>query len=542
MSDDGHATLADHKDRRVNETSPAVAQGGLARGILQRGHEWKMRVLFCLLYALLSFIDAFLYILGDMVMINTQIPNSILFIKSVLVLPVTLFFVAAVQKGLGLLGQPRMFELTLVVLAVFFLSFGFVVWPHSSSLQMDFFWSRDMFSDGKMKTRRLDFLFPVALVVNEWVSTVLYIVAELWGSLILSFMFFSRVTHQCTEDQLKRFIPVLCLISGFVLLFSGLTTKRLNKYRDMASYSRREAMFSGVFLVTSILTLLAAATSLFIDKTIPAGGPTRTGNSIERRGGLKMGFLESFRTIRRSRLLMALTNTIIAYAASSNILEATYRGGIVLGAEVLSLSKDSYMNRLNSLAQIIVSIFLIVIFFRPATHVIEKRGWLAVAIVAPAVTIVSLLLFFPMVMLNNTALSGDGPAFLRTLGGRLVGRYVLENYIGMAATSVMRVSKYCFFDIAKEVVSIRIDAEHRQLFRGIYDGVGMNIGKAIGSVYCAFSAVLFDSRDVRNAAAVSAVFVGVLCLLWIWSVSYLNRKYKESTEQNKFIDIDLVKS
>ncbi|ADM12364.1 ATP/ADP translocase [Encephalitozoon intestinalis ATCC 50506] len=496
-------------------------------------NDTKATLLFSLLYALLSYIDAFLYILGDMVMMNTQIPSSILFIKSVLVLPVTFFFIVIVQKGLKFLSQPRILEVVLIILSVFFLLFGLVIWPCSKKLQPDFFWSRDIFSDGKMKIRHLDFFFPIFLVFNEWASTVLYLVAELWGSLIISFMFFSRAIHQSTEAQLKKFLPVVSLISGMVLLSSGLLTRSLNSYRDTLPYSKKESLFSQVFVVTSILTAVSAITSYFTDKFTPKDD--REYGSKKEYKDHKMGFTKSLRIMRKSRFLMAMTESVIATSVCSNIFEATYRGGVVLGAVQASLSGSSYINKLNAMAQIITSAFLIVMFFRPATHLIERKGWFLVAITAPAIAIITLVLFFPMVFFNN--ISEDEVITPRE---GYLGSFVLENYTGMFLNTIIKISKYCFFDVAKEAASIRVPPSHRHSFRGIHDGLGINIGKTIGSVYCTLITVVFDVRDVRNMVSISTVFVGIFCIMWVRSVLYINKKYKESIEKNDFINVELT--
>lgn len=493
----------------------------------------KANLLFNLLYALLSLVDAFLYILGDMVIMNTQIPSSILFIKSVLVLPVTFFFIAVVQRGLKFLSQPRMLEAILIVSSVFFLFFGFVIWPYSKRLQPDSFWSRDIFGDGKMNSRHLDFFFPIFLVFNEWISTVLYLVAELWGSLIISFMFFSRVVHQSTEAQLKKFLPTLSLISGVVLLSSGLLTRTLNSHRDALPYHEKEALFSQVFVVTSVITLASAATSFLADRFAPKEDLRRAGKKEHK--AQKMGFAKSLKVMQKSKFLMAMTGTVVASSVCSGIFEATYRGGIVLGAVQASASKPSYMNKLNAMAQIITSAFLLVMFFKPAVHLIEKKGWILVAMVGPIVAIVSLVLFFPMVFLNNIA---EGDLIAPSPGS--IGRFVLENYTGMFMTSIIRISKYCFFDIAKEAACIRISPVHRQVFRGIHDGLGINIGKTIGSVYCTAVTVLFDVRDVRNTVTISTVFVGMFCIAWIKSIFYINKKYKAAIERNGFIDVEMA--
>ncbi|AFN83847.1 ATP/ADP translocase [Encephalitozoon romaleae SJ-2008] len=534
MSENEHTDAVERRDKQFEkEGHSACIHTRIIKKLESINSDTKSTLLFGLLYALLSYIDAFLYILGDMVMMSSQIPSSILFIKSVLVLPVTFFFIVIVQKGLKFLSQPRMLEVILIISSMFFLFFGFVVWPYRGRLQQDFFWSRDIFSDGKMKVRHLDFFFPIFLVFNEWSSTILYLVAELWGSLIISFMFFSRAIHQCTEAQVKKFLPTVSLISGIVMLSSGLLTKNLNSYRDGLPYHKKERLFSYVFVATSMLTVITAMASFFVDRTIPKEDSEYESKKVQK--ARKMGFVKSLRIMRRSRFLMAMTEAVVAASVCSNIFEATYRGGIILGAAQASSPRSSYMNKLNAMTQIITSVFLLVMFFKPATHLIERRGWLLVAIVAPAVAIITLLLFFPMVFFNNIT---EDDQILPTEGH--MGRFVLENYAGMFLTTIIRISKYCFFDVAKEAASIRVSPIHRHSFRGIHDGLGINIGKTIGSVYCTLITVVFDVRDVRNMVSISTVFVGVFCVIWIRSVFYISKKYKESIEKNDFINVELA--
>ncbi|KAM0672908.1 ATP/ADP translocase [Ordospora colligata] len=505
------------------ERKTQYKQQNVQPGLRRPSQDLVVCIMFGLLFALLSYIDVFLHILGDMVVMKTQIPSSILFIKSVLVVPVSFFFIDVVQRKLKTLGPSRMFEIILLCSSAFLLLFGTVIWPNSKALQIDFFWSRDIFSEGKMNSRRLDFLFPTFLVFNEWISSVLYLISELWGSLIVSFMFFSRLTHQCTESQLKRFFPMLSLISGVAMLSSGLLIRNLNKHRDGLCFDDKETMFSRVFVVASILGLVTTGMSFFTDRFL-----TKQQSSMKDVAHIdqKMTLSMSLKLMQKSKLLAAMTTIVIMSSVCSGVVEATYRGGITLGAAQASTTIPSYVNRLNALAQIITSIFLLVIFFKPAGQFIDKKGWLPVAIVAPAMVVISLLVFFPIVFVN--------------LRKEEIARFVLENYIGMVVVSLIRISKYCFFDISKEAVSIRIDPMHRQMFRGIHDGLGINVGKTIGSLYCTIVTMIFDVREIRSMALISSVFIAGLCIVWIRSILCINRSYKESIVRNGFADVGAI--
>ncbi|KAH9411501.1 TLC ATP/ADP transporter [Ordospora pajunii] len=491
------------------------AHQNILPGLISQKRDLAVCIMFGLLFALLSYIDVFLHILGDIAVMKTQIPSSILFIKSVLVVPASFFFIDVVQRKLKILGSSRMLEIILLCSSAFVLLFGTVIWPNSKALQIDFFWSRDIFSEGKMNSRQLDFLFPTLLVFNEWTSSVLYLISELWGSLIVSFMFFSRLTHQCTEAQLKRFFPMLSLISGAVMLSSGLIIRNLNSYRDTLCFDGKEAMFSNVFVVASILGLVTTGVSFFTDRFL-----TKQQSSMKGviHGNENITLSKSLKLMQKSKLLASMTTIVIMSSVCSSVVEATYRGGIALGAAQASETISSYVTSLNYSAQIITSILLLVIFFKPAGQFIDRKGWLPVAIVAPAMVVISLMIFFPIVFLN--------------LRREEVARFILENHIGMVVVSLMRISKYCFFDISKEAVSIRIDPMHRQMFRGIHDGLGLNVGKTIGSLYCTIMTMIFDVRDIRSMALISSVLIAGLCIVWIRSILCIKR--------NSFADVGAI--
>lgn len=109
-----------------------------------------------------------------------------------------------------------------------------------------------------------------------------------------------------------------------------------------------------------------------------------------------------------------------------------------------------------------------------------------------------------------------------------------ENVAGIFAVSGMKILKYSFVDIAKEIFSMRIDPSVRLFYKGIYDGIAGKLGKSCGSVFALCEEkILRNKGDNRKVALVNIGFSGLLIATWAFVVFNAAFIYNKSVKQNK---------
>jgi ATP:ADP antiporter, AAA family len=510
------------------------------RRIVITDAEWSCVVLMGALFFLITFIHTVFSNLRDMTIMGRQVPMSILFIKSILLLPCSLFFVGLIQKGLTMYSVSRIFDMTFLAFSAFYLAFGLLLWPWKEALQPDFFSPRDLFADGKMEMVNLNFLYPVFLMVTEWVTSLLFIFSELWGALVVSYLFNIFVNNISTREQSRRFIPFYMLLNGFSIAISGMMTILLDRYREDLKYEHKDVGFKAVIFFFTSLIFLSLYVKKCLERRLKGSSAFHSTLSKPAKAGKpKLKFSEEMKMLLRSRLLLAISCTILFYGISSTLIEGTFKGGLGATARYTNKSKEKYSNLYNGCEQIIISTSLIMIVNTPFPALTRNRGWGYIASIPVAVTILSIFFVF-LTAFYNVAAYGEGNLVFKSLFTDSEPRFRLENILGLLAFSSVKLSKYISLDVTKEAISMQIDPEERAKYKAVYDGLCGKMGKSLGAILCTTMTTLFDTSEFRKVAPFSAFIVALISVAWMKTILYLQNKYSESIERNTHINVDIV--
>lgn len=509
---------------------------GFFRHIRIAENEWPRVLHMSSLFGLLTLVHNTMGNLKDMVLMGRQGPMSMFLIKSIFLPPCSLFLVWLIQIGLGMFSPSRMFDITIVVFALCYSVFGLVLWPCKAYIQKDFCWARDIFCDGKMQTIRLQFTYPLFLVFNEWTSSFLFLCSEMWGALVVSYFFNVFTNETSTRRQSQRYISVYTIFNAFSILGSSLTTLVFNEWRNSVTFEQKEL---GLRILVMLLVFVIAGTLTYkkhIEKNV-LPNPIFLNESTKKARVKSETTLGQDKSIMKSKLLIAISSNILFYGISSTLIEATFKSGLAAGAKYTNSSRETYSNFYNSAEQFITSISSLIIVNTPFPLLVRKGRWGYVASLPILGVMLSFLSVFPMAF-YNLASDQDGNVFFRSIFRETKPNFFLENNLGLASTAFLKVGKYLGSDITKEAISMQIDPIYRAKYKAIYDGLCGKLGKSIGSILCMIMSAIWDVYDIRKLALVSGIVVAIICVFWICSVIYLNRKYQSAIDSNSYIDID----
>ncbi|EQB60147.1 atp adp translocase [Vairimorpha apis BRL 01] len=475
----------------------------------------------------------------DSAVLGKQHPTSIMFLKFFIILPLSVISVGLIQKYLEKYPFTVIFNFMLIFFAVSFIILGIVILPFSSYIQVGKFWARDLFADDKFKACGLDFLFAFALVFNEWTSSLLYVLSEMFGSLILSYFFMTFANSLTTPDQSGRFVPLFYIFANIALFSSGLLCKCVDGFRSGMSYEESEKIFNIFFVISGILTFTIFGLKWYLEKYVTIKKLFIEKQVKEKKKKVKSTFSEGLIEMSKSRLLFFISLITLFYAASTNIIESSYKAALTYGADIKDEAKGEYARNLNSWEQIAVALAVIVILLTPFPKLIKTKGWVYVAMVSPLLTLFSTLGTLILAWYNYPITNKESSIFLDRFTAKDNSKVVLENIIGIISVALMKIHKYAAFDITKEALAMRIDESKRAQYKSIFDGIFGKLGKSIGSIYAIVMLGILNGRDIRKAAPISFVILVFFCIVWIYAVKYLDRKYNESIQKNTPIDIDL---
>lgn len=502
--------------------------------------ERHMFCIMALMFTLISFIYSVGRVFKDAAVLSRQMPLSINCLKTFIILPITVLCVGVIQKFNMSYPFTKVFDKCLLIFSVLFILTGLILLPYSNFFQLDSNYFRDIFADAKCKVRGYDVLLSVALVYNEWTSSLVYVLSEMFGNLILSYFFLTFANGLTTPGQSARFVPLFYVCSNIALFLSGLLTGAFADYRKLISYETAERIYNGFFILSGLLILVIYFLKFHLEQNVTSK-PIFIRKNFKKKGPkVKVGFSEGLKEMMGSKLLLNISLIVMFYGISTNLIESSFKNSLTKGAEISGRTTKEYSMRFTSLEQKIAAVLVMILLLSPFPKLIQTKGWIYVAILCPIITLFSVISVCGLAFYNYPGTNNEPNFFLNSLCASadtvLIG---LENYLGCIAVALMKVAKYASFDISKEAISMRIDSSLRARYKGIFDGVFGKLGKSLGSLFVWGMGYMFQTRDVRKLSPISLFLVFTFVVIWINSVIYLNRKYKESVEGNSPIDTDL---
>lgn len=492
----------------------------------------------CVVFFLVSYIYSVTRDMKDAIVIEQLDPSSIPYLKTLLVLPINVVLVFFIQRILVETPISKVFSHVCLIFGAYFCFYGIFLMAYRQQVELDQFLVRDWFADGKMLFKGIQWTIAIALPINLWTSALLYVSAEIWGTVVLQFLFFACSNEIYTQKQSLRFIPLFLIFGNVALVFSGLSMKLIKHVSERGSYEFIGMFRRLIFITLGILAILAHFIHRSFEKNIR---PLRLFVTSERSRPapkVKIGFKEGLQTIATSRLVIAVSAMVVAYSVSVNMVEASFKScmnqyaiqkGKKVGFHVMDVQSD---------IQLAVGGLVIVLLLSSFPSLIRKKGFSYVAFVPPIFCIFGIIGVFGMAAINIYAREKRlFLGFQPLISGENLW---LEQLLGVFVVVGFKLLKYSAVDISKEALSMKISPVYRARFKSVYDGICGKLGKAAGSSITNIQNILYNSSDVREASLFSLGIVGVITVFWGIAIRYLSGKYDKSVHNNADIDIDVI--
>lgn len=506
--------------------------------------EYEKCIMISLMFFVISYAYALLRELKDTFIITKQLPASISVLKLYWVPPISIVASTIVQKAFMKYSVGTVLLAFVTGYTFYFLLFGFAIMPLSSSLEPSIHVLGDFFTDEKMKFRGLQAAGAFLLTLTCWTSTLHFIAAEIWGSMILSLLFLTYANEICPFKQYLRFIPIIYIFSNLALVFSFFTVKLYSYITGLFGYRGRQWVLNifvggllsaccGIILVVGYyIQNKVMATPLFIVET-----------QKKKKKKVKVSFTDGFKMMFKSKLVLSLCIMTLCYNLGTNMVESCYKSCVNVYSRQAGDSANDIMEFL-ALQQILVGSIVIVLLVTPFSRLIDTMGWRFMGLIPPALSCGAFLATFFMAM-KNTGAEGTNLGFINSMfadsnwDNVKLKRLYVEMLIGLVSACIFKITKYAAFDIAKEILSARIAGDLRPRFKAIYDGVCGKFGKAMGALLLQVCNLIGNTSDIRGASFLYILASSFIVLLWCLVVIYLARKYDESIRTGENVDIDL---
>lgn len=470
-------------------------------------HELKKLLPMFLMFFFISFVYSILRNTKDALLVTA--PGSgaeaIPFLKVGGVVPAAIIFMVIYAKLSNILNKQKLFYATIIPFLVFYFLFATVLYPYK-----EFLHPTEM-------ADKLQSVLPAGLsglvaCFRNWTYALFYIFAELWGSFILSLLFWGFANDITRVTEAKRFYALFGLGANLALVAAGPATKLiLNLQESAAPTSGDPWQLPLNYLVATCI--LAGLFIMFIYRWIHQNVLTdpkfydQTEQVKVKKEKPKMSLGQSFTFLAKSKYVLCIAVLVLSYNIVINLLEVTWKNQV----RTLYPDKSLYLNFMSTYSMTLGFVTIFMMLF-VSSNVLRRFGWAVTAYITPVVLLVSGIGFFSFIIFKEPLTPwlvqmGTTPLLIAVIFG------TIQNIMSKA-------SKYSLFDPTKEMSYIPLDQESKVKGKAAIDTVGARLGKAGGSgIQLGLIGVFGSLSAVTPHIAVIMLFI---IAAWMWAIKKLN--------------------
>jgi AAA family ATP:ADP antiporter len=425
-------------------------------------------------------------------------------------------FLILFTKLSNVFSKEKLFYIIVIPFLVFFLGFGWILYPNSTSLHLD------PHTIAQLKTAYPNFqwFFPM---FGNWTFSLFYILSEMWGTVVLSLLFWSFANEVTSISEAKRFY----FMFGF---FGQIGLILINPAFTLANFLSRDAgqaTFEGTLKVLSIFQVTTGLIVLgcywFLRNRVltnPAFNKIVEEPQKTKKKKPKLSIKESFKYILSSKYIGFIAILVCSYGICINLIEVTWKSMVKM-AYPTTLEYNTFMGKFSTMTGIATMFMTLV-----GSFILRKTNWKIAASITPIVVAITGGFFFFFVLFKETL----EPVLVGLLG---VTPLMFSVLLGSVQNIFSKSAKYTLFDGTKEMTYIPLDEELKLKGKAAVDVVGGRLGKSGGALFQNLLLIFTGGNQQSIASFIAgafALFVGA----WIWAVLGLSKLFEEKmSEQEK---------
>jgi AAA family ATP:ADP antiporter len=446
--------------------------------------------------------------------------ESLAFAKGIGVTLSAILFMILYTKAANLFKREGLFYITAVPFLLFFGLYPYAIYPWVSSIHMDL----DTIHHYQQLFPNMKWIVPL---VGNWTYTLFYILSELWGSAVLSLLFWQFANAITPVKEARRFYGMFGFLGNFGLLFSGPMIMGVSSYIHNLGLSRGESTglmlkyLMGFVIVAGVILI---ATFYWINRNVLTDkryyDPEAMGENTKKQKA-KLSLTESFKYILQSPYLGLIAMLVLAYGVSINLFEGVWKGQIKI-AYPTEVEYNRVMGGLSTVTGGIAVILMLV-----GSNLLRRFSWRTCALITPIVLISGILIFFGVIYFNNSQLP-SGMQIVEAIKTGIINKKLIVYAVtlGLFVNAFGKAVKYSLFDPTKEMAYIPLDPELKTKGKAAVDVIGGRGGKSAGSYIQMGLLTLAPGCALYQLVPVIApVAIGVVAL-WILSVFGLSKRFK----------------
>ncbi|MEX1013445.1 MAG: Npt1/Npt2 family nucleotide transporter [Waddliaceae bacterium] len=475
-------------------------------------HELQKLLPMLVILFLICFNYSILRPMKDTIIVSTSGAETIPFIKVWVLLPMAFLFTYIFTQLTSRYSQERVFYMLISSYLGYFLLFAFVIYPNYESFQLTSLaeWGSLYLPMG---------CGGLLSMLCHWSLTLFYVIAELWGSIVLTVLFWGIANDVTKIGEARRFYTVLTIGANIAAICAGVVAnmfsqgKVYNPNIPFGSNGWEQTVMLLMLLITACgiisMVLFWWLNRKVLDKEEFAVIHT-AGNGKFKTKKKRLSLRSSFRYLYKSNYLMCIAVIVIAYNLTINMVEIIWKNELRLLYPAHS-DYNEFMNTLTmymGIASTLTAVFM--------GQMIKRFGWTKTALITPVIMLITSGGFFSFLLLQDN-LSGISMSLFAATPLQMVV------FFGACQNCFSKAAKYSVFDATKEMAFIPLDHESKLRGKAAIDGVGSRFGKSGGSLIHQGLLLTFGTLGASSPAVAS--IITIVIFMWIYSTRTLGRQF-----------------
>lgn len=478
-------------------------------------------MMFCILFVYTVLRDT-----KDAILVNAPGAGaeSLAFAKGIGVTASAILFMVLYTKAANLFNREGLFYVTAMPFLLFFGLYPYCIYPFVDSLHM----SLDTIHNYQQAYPGIKWMIPL---VGNWTYTLFYILSELWGSAIVSLLFWQFANSITPVKEARRFYGMFGFLGNFGLLLSGPTIIYISHSIHSLGLSRSEStglMLQYLMAFVIIAGVVLLSTFYWMNRYVLTDtryyDPEAMGETKKKKAKLSM--VESFKYILQSPYLGLIAMLVLAYGVSINLFEGVWKGQIAI-AYPTEVEYNRVMGGLSTVTGGLAVVLMLV-----GSNLLRRFSWKICALITPVILITGSLLFFGVIYYNNSLLP-EGMKIIDAIKQGIISKELIVFAVGLGVfiNAFAKAVKYSLFDPTKEMAYIPLDPELKTKGKAAVDVIGGRGGKSAGSYIQMGLLTMFSGSALYQLVPIIAPIAVGIVFLWILSVFSLSTRFRTLTDK-----------
>jgi AAA family ATP:ADP antiporter len=454
----------------------------------------------------------------DTLIVTAAGAEVIPFLKLWGTLPVSILFVLVYSKLSNTLKADTLFYTMVTPFLVFFVAFGYVIYPNLDLFRPDVF-ANDMQQGviNNLPSAMHPTLLKLVEVIRVWPYAIFYIAAELWGSMGISLLFWQFANQTTRTFEARRFYSSYAQLGNLALIASGVTIVFLSDIRNSVPEGvdawgvtlKYLSLSVGVGCIVIMGTYRWIQTNVLTD---PRFYDPKDVKGSKKKGS-KLGLKDSFLYLVRSPYLACICLMVIGYGMSINLIEVVWKSQLKIQFPNEN-DYSTFMGKFSASTGVVTFIT-----FTIGSNVIRRLGWKVASLLTPLMILITGGLFFVFVVFKDFVETAEILPFTVLWGAVMLG--AIQNVMSKA-------TKYALFDPTKEMSYIPLDVESKTKGKAAIDVVGARLGKSGGGLILQLILMFGAIMDV---VPILFIFVSIIVFVWIKAALTLSGLYQQKLDE-----------